>query len=231
MNKSETIGELTKALAKAQGAFEHASKETRNEFFKSKYANLANVIDAAKKPLADNGLAVFQSTDTDENGKVFLITILSHSSGEWISGKYPIAPIKQDPQGYGSAFTYARRYAFSAITGIAADDDDGNAASQPKPEQKRAAPGSMSRTIKPPEPGPEFVDEHGEVTDLSSPAPQSLVFASDEKLMELHEWIDAKNISENTQKAWLYKAGVNTLADLDADKVDKLIESLKKKEA
>ncbi len=129
MCKSESIKELATALSKAQGSFDHAKKDVDNIFFKSKYAELASVIDAAKKPLADNGLSVVQVVDTNESGDPFLETILMHVSGEFISGKYPIRPIKQDPQSVGSAITYARRYAFSAMTGIAADDDDGNAAS------------------------------------------------------------------------------------------------------
>ena len=140
---SEQIKELATALSKAQGQFDHAQKSVKNEFFKSKYADLASVIDAAKKPLSDNGLSVAQNLDTDANGNVILITMLLHSSGEFITGSYPVRPVKTDPQSMGSAITYARRYAFSAITGIAADDDDGNAASsqkapqppQPKPHQ------------------------------------------------------------------------------------------------
>lgn len=133
MKTSESIKELAAALAKAQGAFDHAKKDVKNEFFKSKYADLASVIDAAKKPLSDNGLSVCQVCETTESGDIRLETILMHSSGEFISGSYPIRPVKGDPQAYGSAITYARRYAFSAITGIAADDDDGNVASQGAP--------------------------------------------------------------------------------------------------
>lgn len=129
MNKSESIKDLAAAMAKAQGAFDHAKKDVSNTFFKSKYADLASVIDAAKKPLADNGLSVIQTTEFDESHGVILVTTLAHSSGQWISGRYPINPVKNDPQSMGSATTYARRYCFSAITGIAADDDDGNAAS------------------------------------------------------------------------------------------------------
>lgn len=128
--RSESVKEIALALSKAQGQFDHAKKDVKNEFFKSKYADLASVIDAAKKPLSDNGLAVVQIVDTDADGLIYLESTLLHSSGEWISGRYPIRPIKTDPQSVGSAITYARRYAFSALTGIAADDDDGNAASQ-----------------------------------------------------------------------------------------------------
>jgi len=128
--KSESIKELAAALSKAQGLFDHAKKDVSNAFFKSKYADLASVIDAAKKPLSEHGLAVVQVVDVSDDGITYLETTLMHSSGEWINGRYPILPIKSDPQSFGSALTYARRYAFSAMTGIAADDDDGNAASQ-----------------------------------------------------------------------------------------------------
>lgn len=240
MQKSDTIGTLTKALSKAQGEFEHATKDTENSFFKSKYATLASIIDVAKKPLSDNGLAVFQTTDTDENGKVFLITVLSHESGEWVSGKYPVNPVKQDPQGFGSAMSYSRRYAFSAITGIAADDDDGNAASQNNDKKlvtqlvnraERAAPGSMSRTIKPPEPGPEAIDEDGVVHTLNSPAAIPFNdYITDEQLMLLSDYVTAQNIPMSTQKAWLERAEINAIKDLPRVKAELLLNSLKDKQ-
>ena len=138
MCKSESIKNIAIALSKAQGEFDHAKKDVKNDFFKSRYADLASVIDAAKKPLADNGLSVSQVVDLAESGDLVLETILMHISGEFISGRYPIRPVKTDPQSTGSAITYARRYAFSAITGIAADDDDGNAASNQQQAPARA---------------------------------------------------------------------------------------------
>lgn len=147
MSRSESIKELALALSKAQAVYEHAKKDVTNDFFKNRYADLASCIDAAKRPLSDNGLSVTQITDSDETG-LYLETILMHISGEWISGRYPIRPIKNDPQAFGSAMTYARRYAFSAITGIAADDDDGNTASQQKKEPVKKEPVAEK---KPPE--------------------------------------------------------------------------------
>jgi len=151
MIKSESIKELAAALAKAQGQFDHAIKDVKNDFFKSKYADLASVIDAAKKPLSDNGLSVCQVCETTESGDIRLETMLMHSSGEFISGSYPIRPIKCDPQAYGSAITYARRYAFSAITGIAADDDDDGNANNKRTEPYKAPPKST-------DPKPDIVD-------------------------------------------------------------------------
>ena len=128
--QSENINELAAALSKAQSVLEPASKSADNPFFKSKYADLPECIDAAKEALASNGLSVAQFTDVTE-GKVTLITQLIHSSGQWIRGYYPVNPVKTDPQSLGAAMTYARRYAFCAITGVSAvdEDDDGNAAS------------------------------------------------------------------------------------------------------
>lgn len=131
--QSETIAKLADALAKAQGEMSHAAKQADNPFYKSKYADLPTVIDAARPHLTKHGLSVVQLTDFDA-GEAFIVTQLNHSSGEWLRSYYPVKPVKADPQGLGSAITYARRYAYQAMVGIAsaADDDDGNAASNLK---------------------------------------------------------------------------------------------------
>ncbi len=128
MDKSETVGALAAALAKAQGQMGAAIKDASNPFFKSKYADLAAVIAAIKAPLASNELAYVQATDIDESGGVIVETVLMHSSGEWLSSCLRMTPTKQDPQGVGSCITYARRYGLQALIGVPADDDDGNAA-------------------------------------------------------------------------------------------------------
>jgi hypothetical protein len=121
------INELAAALAKAQGSMENATMNRVNPHFKSKYADLASVLDAVRKPLSENGLAVVQAIH-DGNLK----TILMHTSGQWVESLYPL-PAAARPQEMGSALTYARRYSLSAITGIAADeDDDANAAESSK---------------------------------------------------------------------------------------------------
>ena len=130
---SGTISELAKALCKAQGKMKHAIKDANNPFFRSKYADLASVVEASRPALVENGLSVVQYTQ----GNV-LYTMLLHSSGEWIRGHIDLKPMRQvkdagwvaseDPQSYGSCITYARRYALAAITGVATEDDDGNAA-------------------------------------------------------------------------------------------------------
>ena len=117
------------ALAKAQGAIEHAKKDTTNPFFNSRYADLASVWDTCRKPLTDNGIAVIQETGYDpETGCAFVTTRLTHSSGYSEQSRLDLPAGKKDAQGIGSALTYARRYALMAAVGIAPDDDDGNAA-------------------------------------------------------------------------------------------------------
>lgn len=127
MIKSESIKELALALSAAQKAMGFATKDSTNPFFKSNYADLASCIEAARLPLSDNGLSISQMPDMTPEGPA-LVTILMHKSGEYLQATYPLKPIKDDPQGMGSAITYARRYCFASIIGLASADDDGNAA-------------------------------------------------------------------------------------------------------
>jgi hypothetical protein len=143
MITSESIGKLAEALAKAQGAIEGAKKDSANPFFKSKYADLASVWDACRKALSENSLSVVQTTDESPDA-VIVDTRLCHSSGEWIQGRLVMKPVKADPQGIGSCLTYARRYALSAMVGIAPEDDDGNAATG-KVEGHKAYPLKVSK--------------------------------------------------------------------------------------
>jgi hypothetical protein len=133
---SESCGKIYEALALAQGKYKAVKKTAINPFFESKYAPLDEIIDATKDALAANGICSMQMPTVIE-AKFVLVTRLGHSSGEWIQFDYPITTTKQDAQGYGSAVTYARRYALQAILGVAAEtDDDGNAASDKKIEPK-----------------------------------------------------------------------------------------------
>ena len=129
MTRSDSIAALAAALSKAQATMTSAKKDSVNPHFKSKYADLASVWDACREPLTKNGLSVIQMPGKDETG-YYVETVLAHSSGEFVSCKLHIVPIKDDPQGLGSSITYARKYALAAIAGIAPDDsdDDGEAA-------------------------------------------------------------------------------------------------------
>lgn len=130
MQTSETINELAAALSKAQGEITGALKDSANPFFKSKYADLASCWDACRGPLSKNGLSVIQIPEHDNQGIcIGLTTTLAHSSGQWMRGTLQVKPKDDTPQAMGSALTYARRYALTAVVGIAQVDDDGNAAS------------------------------------------------------------------------------------------------------
>jgi len=146
MNKSEQINELATALAKAQGKMKGAIKDSSNPFFKSKYADLANVIDDIRLPFSENGLSYMQYTISTEKG-LELETMIMHSSGQWISATHPIKPAKEDMQAVLAATTYARRGLLSAMAGVSQIDDDGNSTQQAKPTTQMQQAGQA--TINP----------------------------------------------------------------------------------
>jgi hypothetical protein len=131
---SDELAELGAALAAAQGAMEGAKKDNENTHLKSKYADLASCLNAARDPLAANGLSVTQLIVPGE--PTLLVTMLLHSSGQFIRSALVLET--EDHKGLtsmqtlGLAISYLRRYAFQAIIGQASEDDDG--ASQKKPE-------------------------------------------------------------------------------------------------
>ena len=123
MQRSEEIAKLATALAKAQGAIEDAEKDSLNPHFKARYADLAAVRRAVRKPLADNAISVIQLPRS--NGDyVEVETILLHESGEFIGETLTVPLAVKTPQGLGSALSYARRYSLMSILGVAASDDD-----------------------------------------------------------------------------------------------------------
>lgn len=122
--------ELVKALAKAQLRFEPVRKDKINPHFKNKYASLDAILEATRPALSANGIAVVQTLGLDGENQV-LITKLLHESGDFLESVYRLPPIT-DPQKFGSAMTYARRYSLAALLCVAADeDDDGNTAAKP----------------------------------------------------------------------------------------------------
>ena len=141
---------ISSALVKAQKEFGPALKTHSNSHFKSRYADLSACVEAVIDGLNNNGVFLMQSSHLCEDG-VTVETVFIHESGEQISaGKLHVPASKQDAQGYGSALTYARRYALMAACGIAPEDDDGNAATRPKQAEKpveKPAP----KAEKPPE--------------------------------------------------------------------------------
>lgn len=129
--QSENIEELIGALIKVQGSLKSASFDCTAGMgsFSYKYASFGEVISTCRGLLVENDIAVTQAS-APIDGKSYIVTQLSHKSGQWMRGYYPVVCKDIDPQKYGSATTYAKRYALSAMVGVVADeDDDGNAAS------------------------------------------------------------------------------------------------------
>lgn len=117
------------AFVASKREFGPALKSNNNPAFRYKYADLGACLEAVDEALLNNGIALIQETSEDDTG-VTVETVFIHESGqERRCGKLHVPASKQDPQGYGSALTYARRYSVMAACGIAPEDDDGNAAS------------------------------------------------------------------------------------------------------
>lgn len=127
--QSDQINDLAGAIVTAQSKLEPAKKDATNPFFHSKYADLPAVW-LALAPFRAEGIAITQSPMESPDGYIILDTQLTHTSGQWMRSRLKMRVAKDDPQGAGSALTYARRYALGCMTGLVTeDDDDGNAAS------------------------------------------------------------------------------------------------------
>lgn len=146
LQHSEQINEIATALAKAQAKMKGATKDSTNPHFKHTYADLESHIEACREALTENGIATIQAPGFDGD-KVTVTTMLAHSSGQWLRDELSARPAKADPQGIGSAITYLRRYALSALAGTApkGEDDDGNASSGKMTDGEREAFDTHSR--------------------------------------------------------------------------------------
>jgi hypothetical protein len=127
MNTEHTTPELLAALADAQGEIENASKNSTNPHFKSKYADLAEVLSTIRETFPKHGLSLIQSPSFD-GSLAHVTTLVGHKSGGFLFSVASCVPAKSDAQGIGAATTYLRRYGSSAMAGIAQEDDDGQAA-------------------------------------------------------------------------------------------------------
>jgi hypothetical protein len=137
---------IAAALVKAQKAFGPALKSSTNPHFRSSYADLAACVEAVIEGLNNNGIMLMQQCHESDSG-VIVETMFVHESGETMSaGKLHVPAAKQDPQGYGSALTYARRYSLMAACGIAPEDDDGNAATGAKSVAKAIVSAKVTPT-------------------------------------------------------------------------------------
>ncbi len=121
---SDSIGQITEALSKAQGKIENALKDSANPFFKSKYADLSSVMAVTKEPLSSNNLS-FSSSIVQAGGVNFLVCTLSHISGEWFRSYMPLITAKNDMQSMGAAISYGRRFGLAALCHVGVEESDG----------------------------------------------------------------------------------------------------------
>ncbi len=185
MNKSDDIKELAIALCSAQSEIENATKSSNNPYFKSKYADLTEVINTVKPVLNRHCISVLQ-LPSYEDGVVRVETTLVHVSGQWISSITGAPIAKADAQSVGSAITYCRRYGLAALMCIGQEDDDGHSASQPAKSKDYSARRLIDLTIQ-------------------------------------------KNTSDETVDAWLEKANVKNINELNPNQIKALIDMLEKK--
>lgn len=149
-NQSEEIKDLAVALNKVQQEDLFALTDKENPFFKSKYADLSSVWSVARKPLNENGLSVVQTMRVGERDNPIIVTTLLHESGQWIRGELEMPAPKKDPQQFGSAVTYGRRYSLAAMLGICPVDDDAQGATDSmKKEPKTTGKKSPKNSSEP----------------------------------------------------------------------------------
>lgn len=142
--RSASINKLAEALAKAQSKFTSAPKNKINPHLKSKYADLASVLDTVREPLASNDLAFVQVVETD-GAKIICYTDLMHVSDQWVRGKLVLHSAQTAIQQIGAAITYAKRYALSAMLGIASDEEDDGEAEQAATAKKTETNGKYKQ--------------------------------------------------------------------------------------
>lgn len=125
MNRSEQIDLIAKALAESQVEMKNPGFDSTNPHFRNKFASLASVRNAVIPVLARHGIAVSQELTTTDLGNIACLTVLHHSSGQWMEfGPLIMPSSKQDAQGFGSASTYAKRYSLQSVAGVVGDEDD-----------------------------------------------------------------------------------------------------------
>lgn len=228
MKHSDTITKVATAIAGAQAELQNVTADASNPHFRSKYASLPALLDTVRPVLAKHGLALVQ-LPIGADGRVGIETILMHASGEWIGAELTVRPVKDDPQGAGSALTYCRRYSLAAALAIGQEDDDGNAASGRNGNQGRAARHStddwvaQKSTHRP----------ERAATDTTPPARSDTISESQAKRLHaiVHSEIDAAgwNVNEGRAavKRLLSERGYESSKDIKRAEYDRVIEDIR----
>jgi hypothetical protein len=212
----ESINEIATALSLAQGEINNAEKTSENPFFKSKYADLAVVLNCVRPVFAKYGLSIVQIPSFTD-GKVTVQTIIMHKSGQKIEGSLALPVAKQDAQGVGSAITYARRYAIAAMAGIAQEDDDAQEAVKPVKKDIKPEPAKVTKPKAEPVES-ESVSTKSSIAPLITPAELSRLFAMLATIASNHKL----DVGEFTVKQYLYNAfNVASCKDIPSERVNK----------
>lgn len=224
MKSSESIKTIAPALLAAQKSIGKVLKSADNPYFKSKYADLGAVIDAVKEPLNEHGITFLQYVDIEEDKTDVLRTQLLHESGEWVMTSTKIhCKAQNDPQAYGSAITYSKRYALQALVGLPTEDDDGNSANNlpQEPPQKGARQNTRPAAAKP---------SQAKQTPASAPAKPSPKCSVDQvaEIQALLIELDADGSQEIERKMTEFFK-VNAIHELSEDQADAAIANLNKK--
>lgn len=203
MKQSETTSQLMAAFIKAQPQFRSAMKAKDNTYFHSKYADLAEVLEACKKPLIDNGFAIMQPLSGEDGEKITITTRLVHTSGEWVEESVSCRPKDGTPQAFGSAATYLRRYSLASLLGVVTEDDDGATGSgtvDSKPTQRpefEPKKEEAKHTNPPTAPKPKPTPAAGDKVEALK-ADVLRYFGGDQEKAD--EW--CVSVSENKQQGW-----------------------------
>jgi hypothetical protein len=186
MKQSESIDKIIPAFIAFQSDMPSVPKDGNNPHFKSKYATLGAITEATRPHLAKHGLG-FMQWMANREGLQLIVTRIMHTSGQWMEDEgYILNPTKNDPQGMGSAVTYARRYTLGASLGIITeDDDDGNRASEPAPV-KKLPPVPKVESLQ----EPDWFNDLGELNDKGKLAAKSIHEGFSWEKIEKHYLID-----------------------------------------
>lgn len=202
---SDSIIAISTALLEFQGAVDGVKRDSNNPFFNSKYADLEKVVDTARPHLQAVGIAFLQSPGAIKDNCLSMTTMLVHAeSGEWMQGTGEIPLGKKDPQGAGSAQTYAQRYHLMAMLGLPPTDDDGEGA------MERTPPKPVSRaTAKPVGENKTFAAFGASITSAKTPDDLKDAFAAIWKSSLPQEDKDTLKIAYEAKKAEMIAPGNN----------------------
>lgn len=214
MEHSESVKSFAAAFVAAQQKIEGAAKDKTNPHFRSKYADLTAVMEACKDALNEAGIGILQTPAPSDPGTLAIDTVLVHTSGEWISGRTVMPLAKNDPQGFGSAMTYARRYSLAAMVGVCPEDDDGEGA------MNRGTNGKPQQQAKPPAAAPQrpAAKPAAPVADA-----QGEEVASADQVAQVRKLLTTRQVPDGWTARIFEAAGVDEFAKMPADKVAKCI--------